>query len=67
MAPRFSMISASLNATSAELRAEYAIAARGGDQERTRAIQAKLDHLADLHRQILGRPIKAAGPPAGGA
>ena len=60
MAPaeRFSMISASLNATSAELQAECAIASRSGDDERTRCIQAKLDHLADLHWQIVGRPIK---------
>ena len=52
------MISASLSATSAELRAEYAIIAAGGDEQHARSIQAKLDHLADLHWQIVGRPIK---------
>jgi hypothetical protein len=57
VAPGFSMISASLNATSAELQAEYAVAAGSGDAERTRGIQAKLQHIADLHWQILGRPI----------
>jgi hypothetical protein len=56
MAPGFSMISASLNATSAELQAEYAVAAGSGDAERTRGIQAKLQHIA-VHWQILGRPI----------
>ena len=65
MAPRFSMISASLSATSAELRAEYAIASRSGDAEHTREIEAKLDHLANLHWQILGRPINAARLAAG--
>ena len=58
MPPRFSMISASLKAKSDELQAEYAIAA-ASDEERMRAIQAKIDHLAELHRQIVGRPIEA--------
>jgi hypothetical protein len=56
VAPGFSMISASLNATSAELQAEYAVAAGSGDAERTRGIQAKLQRIA-VHWQILGRPI----------
>ena len=57
-APRLSMISASMNATCTELQAEYAIASRSGDDGRAQGIQAKLSHLADLHRQILGRPIE---------
>lgn len=59
---QFPMFAASLKATNAELQAEYAIAAAGGDEQHKRRLQAKLDHLADLHRQILGRPLDAINP-----
>ena len=58
---QFPMLTASLKATRAELQAEYVIAGGAGDEERPRRIQTKLDHIADLHWQIVGRPKEATG------
>jgi hypothetical protein len=58
---QFPMLTASLRATSLELSAEYAIAARAGEEERKRGIEAKLNQIAELHQQILGRPIRGSG------
>ena len=56
---QFPMLTASLKATAPSYRPEYVIAADAGDEERTRGIQTKLDHIADLRWQIVGRPIEA--------
>jgi hypothetical protein len=54
---QFPMLTASLTASRVELYAEYAIAVRAGEEELRRGLEAKLHHIADLHQQILGRPI----------
>ena len=68
------MISASMNATVVELQAEYAIAYRSGDEERTQGISSEArshcrlappDHWpADLAKRI-GRRTRVRADPAG--